>query len=156
MPPVRYILGLDPGANGSICALGSDKSLAFIDYTENTLELATWLAQYPPTQVKMAMIENVHSIFGTSAKSNFIFGFNTGILHGLLRGLGYSLDLVQPKIWQKELGVTAKGKDIKKDVASIVTRLYPSCDIYTPRKRLLDGRSDAAAVAHYTSLKYPF
>ena len=149
-----YVIAADPGAKGAICALGSDKSIAFIDYTENTLELAKWLENYSPTNVKMAAIEDVHSISGMSAKSNFIFGKNTGILHGLLRGLGYSLDLVQPKVWQKTIGVKTKGKDIKKEVASIITRLYPFCEIYTPRKRLLDGRSDALALAHHLSIKY--
>jgi len=156
MAKVHYIIAADPGAKGALCALGSDKSIAFIDYTENTLELATWLETYPPIDTKMAAVEDVHSIFGMSAKSNFVFGKNTGIIHGLLRGLGYSLDLVQPKVWQKAIGVKAKGKDIKKEVASIVTRLYPSCEIYTPRKRLLDGRSDALALAHYIATKYTF
>lgn len=154
MPKRAYVIAADPGAKGAICALSSDKSIAFIDYTENTLELADWLKSYLPTDVKMAAVEDVHSIFGMSARSNFTFGKNTGILHGLLRGFGYSLDLIQPKVWQKAIGVKTKGKDIKKEVASIVTRLYPSCEIYTSRKRLLDGRSDALALAHYLSIKY--
>lgn len=105
------------------------------------------------------MIEDVHSIFGSSAKSNFTFGFNTGLLHGIIRSLGLPLDQVQPKAWQKHIGVksTVKGKDVKLAVADIVQKMYPSItsEIYTPRYRLIDGRSDATGIASYCKFKHP-
>ena len=48
----------------------------------------------------------------------------------------------------------AKGKDIKKDVANICQRLYPTAEIYTPKGRLMDGRSDALMIAHYCMIHY--
>ena len=107
----------------------------------------------------MCMIEDVHSIFGASAKSNFMFGFNTGLLHGIIRALGLPLDQVQPKAWQKHIGVksTVKGKLVKTAVADIVQGLYPeiATDIFTPRGRLIDGRSDAAGIVSYCKFKHP-
>ena len=57
-------------------------------------------------------------------------------------------------MWQKSIGVKAKGKAIKKDVADICSRLYPLVDIYGPRGGLQDGLSDALMIAHYNYLKY--
>jgi len=61
---------------------------------------------------------------------------------------------VQPKKWQKTIGVTKKGKEIKKEVASICSRLYPDAEIYGPKGGLLDGKSDALMIAHYAFLNY--
>lgn len=148
-------ISCDPGVKGALCAMTEEGQIAFQDYTEDIPILANWLEglkdQYT---IKMCIIEDVHSIFGTSAKSNFNFGKNVGILHGLIRGLKLPLDLVQPKKWQKDIGCKAKGKDLKKEVASICRRLYPECDIYGPKGGLLDGRADALAIAHYLRKTY--
>jgi hypothetical protein len=155
MSKLEAVLGCDPGAKGALCILASDSTIEFLDFSDQPLVITTWFKEMQEKyDIKIIMIENVHSIFGVSAKSNFNFGFNVGILHGIFRSSSIGLDLVQPKVWQKSIGVTTKGKDIKKDVASIATRLYPLAQIYTPRGRLLDGRSDALMVAHYTRLKY--
>jgi len=162
---MKIYIGIDPGAKGALCALSETGLISFIDYTEETGELAKWLMPFiEHHKIEMISVEDVHSIFGASAKSNFNFGRNVGIIHGLIRGLNLPLNLVKPKEWQKEVGVkpalrtkpgeTKVKRDIKKDVASIARRLYPGCDIYTPRGRLLDGRSDALMVAHYTKLRY--
>lgn len=152
---MKVWIGIDPGAKGALCALYEDGTLEYQDYDENTYNLTHWLMTIDNAHdIKMCMIENVHSIFGSTAKSNFNFGFNTGILHGLVRGLGLPLDMVQPKAWQKHIGVTKKGKDIKKDVANICERLFPLCEIRGPRGGLLDGRSDATCVAMYCKFKH--
>ncbi len=97
------------------------------------------------------MVEDVHAIFGTSAKSNFNFGYNTGVVNTVAMAAGVSVEKVTPKKWQKHVGVKAKGKLIKKDVAGICDRLYPKAGIYGPKGGLLDGRSDALLIAHYAS-----
>lgn len=157
---MKVWIAVDPGANGAICLLYEDKSIKYID---NNLPLNQLIEELKSSvkehQVQMCMIEDVHSIFGSSAKSNFTFGFNTGLLHGIIRTLGLPLDQVQPKAWQKHIGVksTVKGKEVKLAVASIVEGLYPkiASDIYTPRKRLIDGRSDATGIVSYCKFKHP-
>ena len=104
--------------------------------------------------VVVAMIEDVHAIFGTSAKSNFNFGYNTGLVTGVVQASGISLDKVAPKKWQKFIGVKSKGKLIKKEVATICERLYPNASIRGPRGGLLDGKSDSLCIAHYAALTY--
>lgn len=102
------------------------------------------------------MIEEVHSIFGVSAKANFNFGYNVGLVNTLALCSGNMVDKITPKKWQKAVGVksTSKGKDIKKDVAGICSRLYPDIKIYGPKGGLDDGKSDALMIAHYCYLTH--
>ncbi len=113
------------------------------------------------------MIEDVHSIYGASAKSTYNFGFNTGLIHGIVRSTGLGLDTIQPKIWQKYIGLVMpavkKGaapiaalrkNKIKQDVAAICERLYPQVNIRGNKGGIIDGKSDALMIAHYCSHKY--
>lgn len=102
----------------------------------------------------MCVIEDVHSIFGTSAKSNFNFGFNTGLITGIIQASGLPLAKVQPKAWQKAVGCKSSGKDLKKEVGKLAQDLYPYADITGPKGGLLDGKSDSLMIAHYATLTY--
>ena len=155
------VIACDPGASGSFCCLNLDSQkqpeIHFIDNSEPIIILDNWIKdQITAYPIRMAMIEDVHSIFGMSAKSNFSFGRNLGTVTTLLtlQSRNFGLDLVQPKIWQKYAGVKKKGKEIKKEVAEIAERLYPGCDIRGPEGGLLDGRSDALLIAHFCAHKY--
>lgn len=122
---------------------------ALLDLKKNSIYEATkWLHNQ---QVDTAWLENVHSLFGMSAKSNFGFGRNFGIAFAIAK-VGTSdgsIQQVTPKIWQKYVGVTVKGKAIKQEVANIAQTIYPSVVIHGPQGGLLDGRSDALMIAHY-------
>ena len=145
------IAGIDPGSNGAIAVLDSTNpdSVALLDLNKCSIYDATkWLHNQ---KIESIWLESVHSLYGMSAKSNFGFGRNFGIALAIAK-VGTSdgpIHQVTPKIWQKFAGVTAKGKDIKKQVAEIATRLYPAANIYGKRGGLLDGRSDALMIAHY-------
>lgn len=152
---MKVYIAVDPGQSGALAAISESGDIAFKDFTNETSDMVEWLTVFKENHdVVMCMVEDVHAIYGTSAKSTFNFGRNLGIMLGIIRGLSLPIDYVAPKAWQKFIGSKAKGKDIKKDVAEIARRLYPGCDIYTPRGRLLDGRSDALMIAHYCKLKY--
>ena len=122
---------------------------ALLDLKKNSIYEATkWLHNQ---QVDTVWLENVHSLFGMSAKSNFGFGRNFGIAFAIAK-VGTSdgsIQQVTPKIWQKYVGVTVKGKAIKQEVANIAQTIYPSVVIHGPQGGLLDGRSDALMIAHY-------
>lgn len=150
-------IGVDPGAKGYICALRPDLESA--EFISNSFEHPSQIYNqvYEIIQINdcpKIMIEEVHSIFGMSAKSNFVFGRNVGLIHGILAVTQKGIDVVQPKQWQKAVGVKAKGKAIKQDVADICKRLYPNINIYGPKGGLLDGKSDSLMIAHYCYLKY--
>ena len=153
-------LGCDPGAKGAYCLLDSKSG--------STRFYLTPGGKYPPGVifqhmqadgahlVDAAAIEDVHSLFGMSAKSNFSFGGNVQAAATLLDILMYpNTDLVQkvqPKVWQKAVGITVKGKEIKQAVADLAHTLYPNAALYGPKGGLMDGRADALMIAHYLSI----
>ena len=153
------IAGIDPGANGAIAVLDSENpdSVALLSLKKHSIyDAYNWLhaqlwADYNEDMFPTVVwIEDVHSMHGMSAKSNFNFGKNLGVvttIAGLITG--EPPKTVTPKIWQKYVGVTAKGKAIKKQVAKIAQYLYPQAELHGKRGGLLDGRSDALMIAYY-------
>lgn len=166
----KAYIGIDPGASGYICALAPESnSVEFIANTEKPHIIQKAVKHlFINYDLKKIMIEDVHSVFGASAKANFNFGFNCGLLYGIIRSAGIGLDTVQPKVWQKHIGIvtrirkkgapvipaTVRKKELKKDIAAICERLYPHVNIRGTRGGLIDGKSDALMIAHYTSHIY--
>lgn len=141
------VVGIDPGAKGSVCLLDSTSRQAeFMDLTTPLNQIHDWLKQ---KAVDVIWIEDVHSLYGMSAKSNFSFGKALGAVETIAILNKGGFQKVAPKVWQKYANVTAKGKDIKQEVSSICNRLYPAADVFGKRGGLHDGRSDALMIAHY-------
>ena len=151
------VCGIDPGANGAICVLDSQDPayIALLDLKKHNLwYIDHWLGAELFGAIgggeKHIWIEDVHSMHGMSAKSNFSFGKNLGIVLAIASiKLVDPPNMVTPKVWQKYIGVTAKGKAIKKQVAKIAQYLYPQAELHGKRGGLLDGRSDALMIAYY-------
>lgn len=166
----KVYIGIDPGASGYICALAPETNeVEFIKTIEKPHIIYQSLINLRKDFIiKMIMIEDVHSIPLVSAKSNFNFGFNCGLLYGIIGSTGIGLDKVQPKVWQKYIGLitpvrkkgapkipsAVRNQKIKKDVAAICERLYPEINIRGPKGGLQDGKSDALMIAHYASHIY--
>lgn len=162
------VLGIDPGNKGALCLLRSfsDKApeIHFMDAGKDVWVIQDWLLEAVTVPIRMAMIEDVHSLGTMSAKSNFSFGGNVAKLDTLLQlqRNHFGLDKVQPKLWQKTVGIsvpaqfkgTERAKRLKQATAEQCTRLYPNCEIHGPKGGLMDGRSDALMIAHYCMLKY--
>ena len=147
------ICGIDPGANGAIAILDSKNpdSVALLDLKKTTINnIHNWLHSQLRFRGSEIWVEDIHSMYGMSAKSNFSFGRNLGSILAITELLkGIPPKTVTPKIWQKYVGVTAKGKAIKKQVAKIAQYLYPQAELHGKRGGLLDGRSDALMIAYY-------
>lgn len=151
------VVGIDPGNNGAVCVLDTNDldNPALLDLSRTSMyECTKWLHQQ---NVDIIWLEQVHSIFGMSAKSNFGFGRSVGAITAISQIVtrGVVAQMVTPKVWQKYAGVTATGKDIKLQVAQICTKLYPLANIYGAKGGLLDGRSDALMIAHYGLHHHP-
>ena len=151
------VCGIDPGANGAICVLDSQDPayIALLDLKKHNLwYIDHWLGAELFGAIgggeKHIWIEDVHSMHGMSAKSNFSFGKNLGIVLAIASiKLVDPPNMVTPKVWQKYVGITAKGKAIKQQVAKIAQYLYPQAELHGKRGGLLDGRSDALMIAYY-------
>jgi Holliday junction resolvasome RuvABC endonuclease subunit len=145
------VCGIDPGMDGAICVLDSQNPahIALIDIKKHAIfELAHWLHNQ---QISVVYLEDVHSLYGMSAKSNFSFGRNLGVVMTIAQIVteGKPTEYVTAKVWQKFIGVTSKGKAIKNDVAQLALSLYPQAQLYGPKGGLRDGRADALMITHY-------
>jgi len=113
-------------------------------------------------------IEYVHSVFISSAKSNFQFGSSLGIIEGYLGSFKIPFIKVTTKIWQKiaHLGVPivrkpatkeqiAKNKEGSLDTKAMsmvaCERLFPTLDTRASSrsKKPHDGIVDATLIAYY-------
>lgn len=106
---------------------------------------------------KMAILERVSPIHGSSAAGTFKFGDAFGSARTMLELLAIPHDLVPPKTWQKYCAISVKAgltgpqrkKALKEAIAKKCSSLFPGCDIRGPQGGLKDGRSDSLMLAHY-------
>lgn len=163
--------GIDPGKHGAISILTKSGQLIKSPFPligksgKEELDLKKMgeffrniRTHYPNI---MFIVEEVHSLFGMSAKSNFQFGFNNGLLIGMLNAMSFSYTLVQPKEWQKHVWrnadkvmMTVKGKtktDTKSTSSKAAARIFPKED-FTPTARSKkdhDGMVDSSLLCYY-------
>ena len=161
---MRFI-GIDPGAKGALCILDPSSNyptlFADLDPRQRADELLLAVRheiESGPFPVYIAL-EEVHSLPGMSAKSNFTFGGMFWRIKTILECIPVKYELVQPKIWQKAVGIPTRkfldGElDLKYVVADLAQGYYPGAHLHGPRGGLLDGRSDALMIAHYLRLKH--
>lgn len=169
MATLKYICGIDPGNSGGLVILGSDNKIVYklhFNDTKNKFKQR----EFRKALIKVkklncsVILENVHSMFQMSAKSNFSFGHVNGFIEGTLYAYSIPYIKIAPKIWQKVawLGIpekflakkTAKGrssKDTKGMSLEAVHRLFPSVDLRKSLRssKFHDGLVDALLIAYY-------
>jgi hypothetical protein len=172
MDKKEIFIGVDIGKKGAIVALDSRGQILgkhLIPMVKDKVidtELLKVFEQYSEFQIFIC-IEEVHSIYGTSAKSNFSFGeiFGKKKMIGAVLSVHYgaTFDLVPPKKWQSNIWTSTdkifkSGKRVDTKATSLVTarRLAPNeTFLATSRSRVPhDGLVDAFLIAKYTLLKY--
>lgn len=160
---MRTYIGIDPGSKGFI-TVHSDDGYQFVSIEENTPpELGRKLAgirdRYPDA---LAVMEEVHAIYGSSAKGTFSFGEIFGLLQGLLIATRIPYHLVQPKEWQREIWVNADKVyksgakvDTKATSLNAAQRLFPDIDLRrTPACRKVDdNKVDSLLLAEFARRK---
>lgn len=163
-------VGIDVGKDGGIAVFVDDE---LIDYcvtpnigTEIDLKrVCEILNSYCPIENDYhIVIEDVHALFGSSAKSTFNFGWSLGVLEGVISALSIPYTKVAPKEWQKQIwqGVTtiykaSKGESKRKSVDTKATsllaaqRLFPSFDFRKSDRasKPHDGIVDSVLLAEY-------
>lgn len=164
----------DPGAKGAI-VITDGKEMIFKrimplkkDGSVDSLEISEWI-KYNPLSLYakegfVAAIEEIHSLYGMSAKSNFNFGRNfQAVISAFDNAFLYKWEFVKAKEWQKEIFgdmeviLNKKGKkDTKAMSIKRATELFPDADL-TPTERAKkpsDGIADALCMAEYLRRKY--
>ncbi len=153
------IIGIDPGFTGAIATVSfhgtgkrGKRNLKVYDMPltkvmgrkqicANTIvEIIEPLA----VLVNFAVIEDVHSMPGQGVSSTFRFGYNAGILFGILSALDIKIIRVKPAVWKSALNLSSdKNKSI-----TLAIKSFPEYAGYFNLKKH-DGRAEAALLAHY-------
>lgn len=153
MPPSssRLYVGIDPGASGGI---------AFVSFLNGRVK-AQSLEAMPKTErdvadlfspgIVLACIESVHAMPQQGVSSSFTFGRNYGFLRGCLIALHLPFQEVTPRMWQKALGVTPKGKEESK--TEFKNRLKAMAQQRFPEERITLATADAVLIALYCCLR---
>lgn len=114
---MKIFVGIDIGKNGGIAIMNSEgklQSTILIHKIANEIDLnrlfKTFQSFLTYTTNKNSNVnsedvyivfENLHSIFGSSAKSNFTFGQVNGFIEAFTVACEYTYLKVNPKDWQK-------------------------------------------------------
>lgn len=164
---MKAYIGIDPGKSGGIAVLKEDGHLLLytipkIGKLVDLKEIASILGGFNKEFESFFALENVHSLPGVSAKSNFSFGENKGEYRGMLVALGCSYMEVTPKGWQKVawegiplMKKANKRNDTKAMSLTAATRIWPQMSFLATTRSSVphDGLVDAALIAYYLKCK---
>lgn len=163
-------VAIDPGKDGAIVAIDTEGTIISknvipkigddIDATELCDMLLHLNHHYKPTVV----LEDVHSLFGMAAATNFSMGHTLGIIEGVIAVAKIKKVKVAPKTWQKEIwhkddmeykaikeGQKKASVDTKQTSMKAAHRLFPGEDFRkSARSRVAhDGICDAVLMAEF-------
>ena len=166
----KCYMAIDPGSKGFLCTQ-KDGVFEFFPIADNDLyQLSKIMAEMRSKNTEITcVIEDVHAIFGSSAKATFAFGFNKGYLIGLLAANNIPYHLIQPKEWQKVMWsnadmvvtykqvkmkdkmVSKKVVDTKATSINAAKRLFPTIDFRKSEraKNIDDNKVDACLMSEY-------
>lgn len=167
---MKYYIGIDPGVKGCISIV--DETGKFIESffllknakNVDAVEISNTLLNLSKYEDNChVIIENIHAIFGSSAKGTFNFGFIAGLIEGVIATIGLPYTKVNPKIWQKEMfrgvnvitkpSTTGKTQVIDTKRMSFLAshRIFPTVDLRRTNKckNEDDNFSDSLLMAEY-------
>lgn len=161
----KLYIGIDVGAKGFITTqkdgVFSHYSIADNDY----YQLSEIMAEIRKEKDIVCVIEDVHALHLSSAKSTFNFGVCKGYLLGLLAANRIPYHLIQPKEWQKEIWTNAdkeykntdgkKATDTKATSINACKRIFPLLDLRKNErcKNIDDNKVDSILMSEYARRK---
>jgi hypothetical protein len=155
-------IGIDPGKKGGIAAVYTRLSRVLaLPMPETEADIWRIVSDlYNPSYRENGLechcvIEKVHSMPQQGIASAFTFGWGYGGLRMALIACGIPFREIDPKVWQKDLGISRRkeeaDRDWKKRLRGKAQQLFPGLPIWKePRS---EGRqlaiSDALLIADY-------
>lgn len=138
-------IGIDPGTSGALAMISESRAAKVIPWSPEAYRDALAGVSLA-NEYAIACLEKVGAMPGQGVTGMFNFGKNYGHIIGLLEANGIPYELVTPKKWQKEFGVTDKNSSIE-----VCKRLFPGVDLRrTERCRKDDdGLAEALLMAEY-------
>ena len=159
-------MGIDVGGKGFIT---TQKDGHFSHYSiedNDYYQLSEIMAEIRKEEEIVCVIEDVHALFNSSAKSTFNFGFCKGYLIGLLAANRIPYHLIPPKEWQKEIWSNAdkvvkygsdgkKSTDTKNTSINACKRIFPHLDLRKNErcKNIDDNKVDSILMSEYARRK---
>ncbi len=170
----KVYIGVDPGSDGYVAVIMENGVYDFLPIDGTPVqEVSAFLARWASSNC-VAVLEDVHAVFNSSAKGTFNFGFSKGMLFALLVAHRIPYVLVAPKDWQNEVWINAdkeyttqrqttkdggekiiKKVDTKATSLNAARRLFPLVDFRKSEraKKPHDGKVDALLMAEYARRK---
>lgn len=175
---MKHFIGIDIGASGAISELDENGKLIFtciipkIGNQVDVQQLNKIIFSFKERS-HIVIIEDLHAIFGTSAKSNYQFGWINGIIEALLVSANLRFEKVSPKIWQNicwqgirpieiNTGKKKKNGEIKYKIDTKSTSLLAAQRIFpgesfikSERSRIADHNIvDSSLLSYYGYIKF--
>lgn len=166
-------IGIDPGLTGFISIWRSETNnfqfhrIPLIKKKCDYLQLNKIFADIDKKSSIFAVVEDVHSIQGSSAKSNFSFGGIVHVIDCILTINNIPFAKIQPKQWQKQMwnGIDTKKKKSKggklindtKETSKFAAKiLFPKIDLRkTVKCSTVDhNKIDSLLICEYCKKNY--
>lgn len=136
------VIGIDPGKTGGVAVITDREPTLY------PMEMCKQVLQMIPGVV---YIEKQTALSGQRGVAQTMQAY--GEIIGYAEATGHTVKIITPQEWYRYFGTKAgmPKKQRKEDTAEKMKNLYPSVShsLYGPRGGLLDGLSDALAIAHY-------
>src|SRR5262249_32123555 len=102
-------IGIDIGSDGAIAIIKNDCLVMFsripkFNDEQDMYKLLSIIDNHIESGDSVhVVIEDLHSVYGSGAASNFSFGLNNGLIIGMLQVSQIPFTRIGPKKWQKEI-----------------------------------------------------
>ena len=134
-------IGIDPGKSGALAYIMKDGSSNAVMFDDSQYKyILRQISIYDDEAV--CCLEHVGAMPGQGVTSMFSFGENFGYIKGLLSAYGIPYQLVRPRIWKKEFGVTGD----KNTSVEVCKRLFPDVSLRTSDRSRKDNVNLAEAM----------
>lgn len=129
--PGAFYVGVDPGESGSATILDSNGLVLDRCRFQNSSEhdMVGWFQKAAEVGAKAAL-EKVRSSPQQGVTSAFTFGWNYGLVRGILAALRIPFEEPTPQVWQRGLAIPPRSKteeqaDFKRRLRSIAQEKWP-------------------------------
>jgi len=107
-------VGIDPGVKGGIVGIYWKGAQRYVEQWKMPTTRGAVIKLFKTMTDKFdcyAVIEGVHAMPGNSGRSMFTFGQGLGVLLTCMDVYRWNYSVEDPRVWQKFVGIRAKGKD---------------------------------------------
>lgn len=142
-----YVLGIDPGKLGGLALINESKVIECHKMPETPYQLIALIKEMTKDKEVIFAVEQVHSMPKQGVVSTFTFGFNYGVLLGIIMMLSSRLEHIKPQEWKKYFKIVGKMSptQAKNDSIMVINNRYPE----TRYMKYHSGIFDAILIASY-------